>query len=517
MPFDSRFKTYRHQNPLAIKLLAAIVLCSSLITLVSTLAQLYSDYRYDRNAIEDQIAQIESTTLPSLANSLWEISPRQIQLQLEGILQLPDVEYVILETPFNERYSSGELPQGSVIKKDYPLFHTSDDTQFELGGLQLVISLDNIYSRLWDKAWFILLSQGVKTFVVSIFILSIFYHLVTQHLATLAVYARRLRLDKLDMPLVLRRKGKQADELNEVVLSMNTMRETMLADIAKRKAAEEALEELNQKLEQRVEERTLELAKTNSELQQALEHIQHTQEQLVQSEKMAALGNLVAGVAHEISTPIGISFTAASLLEQQAQQQEGEMASLTLESSQMIRQNLERAAQLITAFKQVSVDQSSERRRPFYVADYLDEIILSLKPRLRELNPQINIHCDKSLVIDSYPGCYYQVFNNLIINSLIHGFSDTASPQIDIEFTVIDQSMRIDYKDNGSGLDTTWREQVFNPFVTSKRNQGCSGLGMHITFNLVSQLLKGNIQCLASSEGAHFRIDAPLVLDDLPS
>ncbi len=513
MPFDSSFKTYRHHNPLAIKLLAAIILCSSLITLVSTLAQLYSDYRYERNAIDDQIAQIESTTLPSLANSLWEISPRQIQLQLEGILQLPDVEYVTLETPFNERYTSGELPQASVIKKDYPLFHTSADSQFELGSLQLVISLDNIYSRLWDKAWFILLSQGVKTFVVSIFILSIFYHLVTQHLAALAVYARRLRLDKLDLPLVLRRRGKPADELNEVVLSMNTMRETMLADIAKRKAAEQALEDLNSDLEKRVEERTLALEKTNKELQQALEHIQHTQQQLVQSEKMAALGNLVAGVAHEISTPIGISFTAASLLEQQATQYEGELASLTLESSQMIRQNLERAAQLITAFKQVSVDQSSERRRPFYVTDYLEEIILSLKPMLRELHPIINIHCDKTLVIDSYPGCYYQIFNNLIINSLIHGFSQTQAPQIDIEFTINDNQMQIDYRDNGVGLDKTWREQVFNPFVTSKRNQGCSGLGMHITFNLVSQLLKGNISCLQSDDGAHFRIDAPIGLD----
>ena len=271
---------------------------------------------------------------------------------------------------------------GPIVERHYDLQHHADNgVIFDVGNLTLIISLDEVYRRLADKVLVILASQGIKTFLVSIFILTIFHRMITQHLGTMAQYARRLKLDHLDRPLFLKRKGKKRDdELSQVVDAMNNMRESMLKDMSKRAEAEQALAKLNVELEQRVAERTQQLEERNQELHDTLEKLQTTQQQLVESKKLAALGGLVAGVAHEINTPIGIGFTAASFLADQAKLQkqlnpDNPLADTAVESSELICQNLERANQLISAFKQVSVDQSSEQRRTFDLVQYMDEIL----------------------------------------------------------------------------------------------------------------------------------------------
>jgi signal transduction histidine kinase len=501
------FSSYKKSNPLALKVLTSIIICSSLITLVATLSQLYFDYQFEKRDINAQIRQIESSSLASLENSLWEISPDQIQLQLDGIAKLRDIEHVSLITPYNEKYQSGIFRSQSIQKKEYQLKHLEADKEYALGTLHIVISLENLQQRLMDKTLLILLTQGMKTFLVSLFILSLFHHLVTQHLARMAHYAKEINLENLNQPLVFNRKAASSDELSLVADALNSMQLNMRSDFKRRKEAEQALFELNTQLEQRVEERTKQLASTNHELQSSLDNLQKTQSQLIESQKMASLGNLVAGVAHEISTPLGIGYTAASYLEQQAQQHSGELAEITLESSQLICQNLERAASLVTAFKQVSVDQASQKRRTFNLKSYLEEIILSLKPKLRNSNAVVSIHCDSAINLDSYPGSYYQIMNNLVLNSLIHARTSTRD-KINISVTVSDfnDDITIDYKDDGLGLDAQWMGNVFEPFATSKRNIGCSGLGMHICYNLVHHLLKGEIYCLAADKGAHFQI-----------
>ncbi len=294
----------------------------------------------------------------------------------------------------------------------------------------------------------------------------------------------------------------------------------MLGDIQRRAEAEKALEQLNAELEQRVQNRTEQLQQTNLELRTTLDELRTTQEKLIESEKMAALGGLVAGVAHEINTPIGIGFTAASFLQKQSQQHlqdqqlaepQRQFAELTLESSELIGHHLERAAQLVSAFKRVSVDQSSEHRRRFSLQEYLDEIVLSLKPKLKKTHHQIAINCSEEIMLDSYPGAYYQIMNNLILNSLIHGFENTDNGHIEINTEIHNNQLRINYRDDGLGIPEGFERRLFEPFVTTKRNQGCSGLGMHITFNLVTQLLHGEIRCIQEQrKGAFFQIDLPL-------
>ncbi|RTE65556.1 HAMP domain-containing protein [Amphritea opalescens] len=518
MRLSQRFKALCRQKPLGIRLLTAILLYSSVITLIATATQLWLDYRYERSAIEERLQQIEASSLNSLANSLWEISPTQIQVQLDGILQLPDVRYLKLESQFGDQYSAGDKPNtGATVERHYALNYVdSSNAAVKVGDLTLIVSLDEVYRRLADKVLLILASQGIKTFLVSIFILALFNQLVTRHLSTMAQYARRLKLDQLNTPLILKRKTRQTeDELSQVANAMNSMRQTMLTDIDKREAAERSLARLNAELEQRVSDRTQALEESNKELRETLKKLQATQQQLVESKKLAALGGLVAGVAHEINTPIGIGYTAASYLADQAllyqqQHQDNPLAQTAVESSQLICQNLERAAQLIRAFKQVSVDQASEQCRQFDLIQYLAEIQHSLSPKLKQANPDISIKGPTQLILNSYPGGYYQIFTNLILNSLLHGFDNQTGGKISMTINPYADRMQIEYRDNGAGIPDGWHTRLFEPFMTTKRNRGCSGLGMHIVYNLVSQLLQGHIQSIPSKQGAHFRIDLPL-------
>jgi PAS domain S-box-containing protein len=280
-------------------------------------------------------------------------------------------------------------------------------------------------------------------------------------------------------------------------------------DITERKEVDRQVHKLNEDLELRVLERTREL--------------EEAQDRLVTSEKMAALGNLVAGVAHEINTPLGIGVTAASYLEKKGREcrdiyDDGKMKksdfenflSLTQETSGLLLTNLQRAAELIQGFKKVSVDQSDEQRRTFYLDEYLAEIINSLKPELARHDHSVELTCAPSLDIDSFPGAIAQVITNLVMNSIKHGFENHKGGQVWINVDADSSRIRILYKDDGKGMSPDQLRQLYDPFYTTKRGRGGSGLGMNIVFNLMTQLLKGSIECVSDvGQGVVFVLDFP--------
>lgn len=270
------------------------------------------------------------------------------------------------------------------------------------------------------------------------------------------------------------------------------------------------------------------LEQSKNALSESLEVVQRTREQLVQAEKMAALGELVAGVAHEINTPVGVSVTAASNLDERVGQfekrfQEGSLKksdlegllALTRDTSSMILGNLERAAELIRSFKQVAVDQSSEDRRTFNVKDYLEEIRVSLSPEFKKTKHEIVIDCPDDLVVESYPGPLSQVVTNLVMNSVKHAFDDIESGRISIEVVPNKDSFKLIYKDNGRGVDCEKLDRLFDPFFTTKRGEGGSGLGLHIVYNLVTQAFGGTIRCESTlGQGISFDIEIPINVGD---
>lgn len=267
-----------------------------------------------------------------------------------------------------------------------------------------------------------------------------------------------------------------------------------------------------------------ELQSKNITLERTLEDLRSAQVQLVEAEKMAAIGGLVAGVAHEINTPVGIGVTASSFAQDKTEQMKELMAGGQLtpdimknylhtmaEASSTIATNLTRAAALVKNFKQVAVDQSSETRRRFNLKEYIDTTLLSLGYHLRRSRHTIRVNCPEDLVIDSYPGAFSQMITALLINSLHHGFGSMEEGLIIIEASVDGNYLNLRYADNGKGMEKETVRRIFEPFFTTCRGDGGTGLGMHIVYNVVTRTLKGTIHCeSAPGAGAVFDIRVPL-------
>lgn len=245
--------------------------------------------------------------------------------------------------------------------------------------------------------------------------------------------------------------------------------------------------------------------------------------ELIQSEKMAGLGNMVAGMAHEINTPVGIGVTASSELEDRIQafatlmQQEGiseeELAThiaFTGRMATLIRDNLERAANLVRSFKAVAVDQSDDMARTFKVKHCMESAVMALHHELHHTRLIVRIDCPEDLKICSYPRALSQIVINLINNSRIHGYAPNVEGRIIMKCTMVGDLLYFTYSDDGIGMSEEVAKRIFEPFVTTRRNQGGTGLGMHIVYNLVTQTLGGSITCCNSvGQGVHFLMQIP--------
>ncbi|WP_252132087.1 ATP-binding protein [Clostridium caldaquaticum] len=282
--------------------------------------------------------------------------------------------------------------------------------------------------------------------------------------------------------------------------------------------------ELNKNLEQRVLERTRELEISNNELIEAMEKLQITQNHIVQSEKMAALGGLVAGVSHEINTPVGVSVTAASHLQEKTKElidlyhnnsmkksDFEKYLNITNESADIILSNLQRASELITSFKQVSADQSNEEKRVFKIKEYINQILLSLKPKLKKTKINVKVNCDENLEVYSYPGALSQIVTNFVMNSLFHAFEQGQEGEIEFNIKREESNIIFIYSDNGKGINKNILGKIFDPFFTTKRGKGGTGLGLNIVYNIVIHKLKGTIECESEEgKGTTFKIIFPL-------
>lgn len=282
----------------------------------------------------------------------------------------------------------------------------------------------------------------------------------------------------------------------------------------------------NHALENRLSARTDALKESNQELLSTLEKLHEFQGQLVETEKMASLGDMVAGIAHEVNTPIGLGVTASSLLADKLHEIKTAFDNKTLKSSQLkkfltdsdenvaiIFRNLERAAKLISSFKKVAVDQSSAEMRTFNVKGLLDEVLLTLSAKLVSANVVTSVICPEDLYVNSKPGPINQILINLILNSIYHAFEGRDKGLITINIMNLSDQLHINYSDDGIGIDDSIKDKIFDPFTTTKRGSGGSGLGMHLVYNLVTQALDGHIVLENEFErGVNFDITFPVEL-----
>ena len=256
-----------------------------------------------------------------------------------------------------------------------------------------------------------------------------------------------------------------------------------------------------------------------------ISELYQARESLVESERLASLGSMVAGIAHEINTPVGICVTAGTTVLSAAHMlQDGFKggglkrsefeAALTkiIEGMNLVDSNLARAAKLISSFKSIAVDQASEAERTFNLVAYLRDISNSLSPNLGSSKISVDIVGPEDIELKSYPGAFAQIVTNLVMNSVLHGFAGREEGSIVIEVSVESGTAELRYTDDGIGMEEETVKRVFDPFFTTKRGQGGSGLGMHILFNLVTQILRGTVRCKsAPGEGVEILIRFPVI------
>ncbi|HYH19806.1 MAG TPA: PAS-domain containing protein [Azospirillum sp.] len=272
-----------------------------------------------------------------------------------------------------------------------------------------------------------------------------------------------------------------------------------------------------------------EVRAAKEEAERALKELKEAQAHLVQSEKMAALGSLVAGVAHEINTPIGIALTGASLLAERTGviRRSFEVGKLrkpdfadyidtAAEATQLMMLNVDRAAQLIQSFKQIAVDQASEERRVFDMRDYIHEVLRSLGVRLKKAAHTVEVRCPDDLVLDSYPGALSQVLTNFVMNSIMHGYAPGQAGRLTVVVARLSpDEVELRYSDDGRGIPPALHGRVFEPFFTTSRGTGGSGLGLNIVYNIVTRTLKGRITLdSAPGRGTTFTLRFPRVAPD---
>ncbi|MGC1307086.1 MAG: hybrid sensor histidine kinase/response regulator [Phormidesmis sp.] len=271
----------------------------------------------------------------------------------------------------------------------------------------------------------------------------------------------------------------------------------------------------------------VQLRSLQKQLIEHLETLKNTQSELIRAAKMAALGNLVAGVAHEINTPVGTAITSASTLENAtaaiaANLRLGELKrssfedylAVAAECSQLILNNLQRAGELVQSFKQVAVDQTSLKRRTFCLKPYLQEVITNLMPVIKQTPHRITLQGSDRITLHSYPGALSQIVTNFIINSLTHAYPDsgnqTQSGQLRIDIYPQPGQVVLKYSDDGCGISSANQNRIFEPFFTTARSLGGSGLGLHLIYNLVTQTLQGGIRVDSElGQGTTFTLTLP--------
>lgn len=298
---------------------------------------------------------------------------------------------------------------------------------------------------------------------------------------------------------------------------------TCYDDVTELRQQQIAIQELNAQLENRVAARTRDLSLSNEQLSTALDNLKRAQGELIRAEKLAGLGALVAGVAHELNTPIGNCLTVATALDDRTRELAAHVDAGQIRRSeltaffasaqagtQVLARSMERAHELLSHFKQVAVDQTSEKRRNFDLKLLIEEILAMLHPALKRTPYQVEVQVPDGIAMDSYPGPLGQIISNLVNNALLHAFEGREQGLIRIAARVDEGWVAIEIIDNGNGMADEVREHAFEPFFTTKFGQGGSGLGLNIVFNLATAVLGGQVS-LASThgQGCQFTIHLP--------
>ncbi len=498
------------------QLLNRVLFCYLIFAASVTIVHMVIDYKNTQNSIQNEVFDIYLTVSKGISIAQWDMDINQITSIAEGIITLPLVSGVKIVDEFDKlQVSQGEYIDGFEViyaeqhqhqqTEDFlifqaPVYYKSRGIKHLTGRILLFIHKNAVLERV--KLGFILLIVNAIIKTLALWCLFIFFlkRIVTNPLHSFISQLKTPDSSEMEIRPVT------VDAINGS--EINLLQQEFNFLVKNINMARSKFSALNVQLEAQVEERTKDLKRSLSTLLEQHKTLQTMQKQLVQAEKMSALGGLVAGVAHELNTPIGNSLTAVSTALNETRDiikhfKSERISKLMLSdylmhtalSLELIERNINKATRLVKSFKSVAVDQSINDRRQFNLKEYVNEILttFSHEVRHRPINFQVEISGDINL--NSVAGAFGQVLTNLLLNALKHAFDGESKGTIYFIGKKISQDkVELKVKDNGLGMTTEVLEKIFDPFFTTKRDSGGSGLGLHIAFNIVTQTLGGSIE-----------------------
>ena len=496
-------------------------IASVALSVVVSSAIVVWNYQQQTDAFKERLKDIRAGYSDSLGSSLWFYDEIQIRSQVKGIMNLEGISYVRVTDHLNMNVEEGKRPHHSDIESIPISFNGKD-----IGVLEIAFDRDAVIEKASSAALSNMIAQLVSLLLLATLLGVIVYTLINRRISLMAEQVNERLSTNTYAPLSIP-SGKSKDEIDLLVQAFNALSEQMNDQLQQKTQAQQQLHTINLELEDRVKERTHNLQRTVDELNQTLEELHATQSKLIEAEKLSSLGGMVAGIAHEINTPLGLCVTVHSYIydhyrsmkesfesgEMRRQDFTGFIAMMD-ESLAILDKNLQRSVHLIKSFKQVSEDQTGEHIRRFSLHDYLHEILETLSPKFKQTQHRVDIDCAESLWMETYAGAISQIITNMVMNSLLHGFEHRNDGLIRIQAAEERGNIVIRYSDNGIGLSEEARNKIFEPFYTTKRGQGGTGLGMHLVYNIVKQRLKGDIQVEDSAQGATFRLLIPKVTEE---
>ncbi len=545
-------------NSISNQLLRQVLSIYLTVTAAIFALEMIQQYSTFRSEIGDELQMLHTTYEQGVSHSLWNMDEAQIRATVTGMLNMPSVTRVVVRQTNGDVITDvaskepdkqpGIMPVTTFFTRDNISFlHEFDNSQVPVGSLEIQSNSRIIFNKLIQRILISLASAAVKTLVLIVLVKYYFERILSRplveiarragaidpkqaHIPPLPVdVARRNELDVISKAI-----NGLAREIEATIGALDALNQGLETQVANRtrelRDANAALDRERQELGQEVQLRRLredELHHANDDLAESLRQLRMTQAQLIEYEKMVALGGLVAGIAHEINTPVGLGMTGATHFQymvgelekkfRAGELEEPEFEKFLRDSKELARSievSLNKASNLVKSFKQVAVDQNNDVPRSFAVCAYLQDILLTHHPVLRKTRLQVRLDCPEHLEVDSYPGAWSQIISNLIANSLTHGYPEgTEGGLIDLQVREIGEQIELVYRDNGKGMGREVAAKVFEPFFTTNRQGGGSGLGMHIVYNVVTQQLQGTIRLRSEpGQGVEFTMTMPKVL-----
>lgn len=469
--------------------------------------------------VQQELDRLGRLAALALREPLWQFAPEQADSIIEAAFINADVTSISVwdhkGLPFAERTRTGDTSaQGMEITRSI------ERDGAVVGKIRIHMSTAGYLARLQEVREQYLIAAAQSSLLALVFIVILLQWRLVHPLKQLVQASSRIESGELDRPI----QPVFHDEVGSLASSLDATRRALLDLIAQLEARNTALQEVNSSLEQRVAERT-------ASLESALGNLERAQKEIVQTEKLASLGRIVAGVAHELNTPIGNALTVTTTLENDVQTVENHLSEGALRKSELQQlllrlheglalasSNLGRSAGLIADFKQVAVDHASDQRRDFNIGEVSHEILNMLQPTLRKSGCTVERHFDENLRCDGFPGRYGQVLTNLVMNAVHHAFEPEGQHLLRVQVSAAGPTQVVlKVADNGLGMPDDVRQRIFDPFFTTKLGRGGTGLGMNIVHGIVVRLLGGSIQVDSTlGQGTTVTVTLPLRAPDAP-